>query len=70
MAVRLFVRTEQSFGRKLPPVVLFQHGTIRYLTQCVEVTGPRTDVALRQKGDGRNLLQMPSIGGRCSTLKG
>ena len=67
MAVRLFARIEQTFGRKLPLAVLFQHGTIGHLATLLQESSPATDIAsvlpLQPDGDGRPLFLMPSIGG-------
>ena len=66
MAVRLFSRIEESFGRKLPLAVLFQQGTIRHLARLLAESGSAVEIATAlplHPGIGHPLFLMPSIGG-------
>ena len=68
MAVRLFARIEQAFGRKLPVAMIFQHGTIAHLANCLAESVPVPEIVTAMqlqagRNGGRPLFLMPSIAG-------
>jgi aspartate racemase len=66
LAARLFDRVEQSFGRKLPLAVLYQHGTISRLANLLGEARPGAEVVAAMplgRDGGRPVFLMPSITG-------
>ena len=71
LALEIFGRIDQKWGRKIPLALLFQQGTIAHCAKLVSNCSLKTNssleiaevVPLRQNGQGRPLFIMPGVTG-------